>query len=95
MKITISTYNLFVLHGSELLWVSDSNRFKRPPLTNKQTDKDFIVLENLDENLELLYNPRYNQELKEECRKKINLLKQKVDQEVFKLMKSKYALISK
>jgi hypothetical protein len=90
MKIFKTTYDLFCKHGSELLWVSDPIRVPRPNGTNKTTDEEFNVLESLDEYLELFYNDLYSKKLKKKYADKIDLLKPKVEDEVYQLMENKH-----
>lgn len=90
MKITKNTYDLFCKYGSELLWVSDPSRERRPKGTNEKTDEEFIVLERLDESVELFYNDDYGEKLKKEYSNRIGSLKTKVTDEVFLLIENKY-----
>ena len=94
MKISKETYNLFLKHGSECLWINDS-RVRRPKGTTEQTDKAFNILEVLDENMALFYNIRYSKKMKNKFAEIIKKLKPKVTDEVFILIESKYKLSSK
>ncbi|SDR95741.1 hypothetical protein SAMN05216503_1512 [Polaribacter sp. KT25b] len=89
-EITLKEYNLFCKYGSELLWVSDKLRFKRPKDTNKETDEMFILLEKLDQYLEIISLGTYNSELIEQYKNEIVLLKGKVSKEVFEIIRGKY-----
>ncbi len=90
MKISKETYNLFLKYGSELLWLSDPLRERRPKDTNENTDKAFMVLQRLDANMELFHNDNYSQKLKSEFGAIIENLKPEVLDEVFKLIEDKY-----
>ena len=90
MKITKNAYVLFCKYGSERLWVSDPLRERRPKGTNEKTDEEFIVLERLDENMELLHNDNYSERLKKEYADRIESLNTKVTDEVFWLIENKY-----
>lgn len=90
MRINKETYDLFCKHGSELLWVNDSIREPRPKGTNKKTDMEFIVLESLDESMDLYYNDNYSEKFKREYADKIESLKEKVTDEVFRIIEDKY-----
>lgn len=89
-KITIKEYNLFCKYGSELLWVTDTLRYKRPIETNKETDEMFILLKKLDEYLEIISLGTYSLELIELYKNEVVLLKERVSNEVFEKIQEKY-----
>lgn len=62
-KITKEIYDLFCKHGSELLWVEDPLRHKRPLGTNPETDTMFVTLEKVDELLTLIHTKKYSSHL--------------------------------
>ncbi len=90
MKISKETYELFLKHGSELLWVSDPIREPRPRGTNKKTDQEFEVLERLDESMELFHNANYSEKWKNSYASTIENLSSRVTDEVFELIEKKY-----
>ena len=94
-KISIKIYNLFLIYGSELLWVDDSLRYKRPNGTTKETDEMFIFLEKVDHNLEMIATGLYNKKLTNDFINIVNNYKKLISKEVFELMNDKYQGIKK
>ncbi|MEP0266395.1 hypothetical protein [Dokdonia sp.] len=88
--VTKDVYKLFCKYGSQLLWVEDSTRNRRPNGTNEETDKMFVILERVDHNLELLSIDGYSLQLKKEFKTEIEKFKPMIAPEVFKLMSDKY-----
>ena len=89
-KITKTEYDLFCKHGSELLWVSDSLRHKRPKGTSAETDKMFIIIEQVDHRLEMISTGMYSQKMINENVNEIKMLKPNFSEEVFKILNEKY-----
>ncbi len=91
-RITKDIYYLFLKHGSELLWVDDPLRHERPKGTTKETDKMFIILEKIDENLQLFYNGHYSDRMIKGFEAEIEKYKSKLTIEVYEIMVNNYKI---
>ncbi len=89
-KITKEIYDLFCNHGSELLWLEDPLRRKRPLGTTPETDTMFAILEKVDELLELINTKKYSSHLKKKFESELKKLKPTLTSDVFEIMSSKY-----
>jgi hypothetical protein len=87
--INIDIYDLFLEHGSECLWRSDS-RLKRPKNTNETTDKMFYILESIDHNIAMISSGVYSNKMELKFQQEIEVLKPKISKEVLAIIEIKY-----
>lgn len=84
--IDISIYKLFCKYGNELLWLSDPMREPRPKYTTKLTDIQFLTIETIDANFEIIRTGKYSQQLIREMKSEIDGLRHLVTDEVYNLL---------
>ena len=80
---------MFLQHGSECLWRSDS-RVPRPKNTTEETDKMFKLIEAVDYRLEMIYTNSYSKQMIVTYRKEIEELKTMFTPDVFDILNAKY-----
>lgn len=90
-KIDIDIYQLFLQHGNECLWTSDS-RVSRPKGTTEETDKMFDLIEAVDHRFEMIYTGSYSEQMVTTYRIEIEELKSMFTSEVFEILNNKYNL---
>jgi len=90
-KIDIDIYHLFLQHGSECLWTSDS-RVPRPKGTSEETDKMFDLIGAVDHRFEMIYTGSYSEQMVATYRKEIEELNSKFTSDVFEILNNKYNL---
>ena len=90
MKIIAKyVYQLFIKHGFECLWESDS-KVPRPEGTSLETDEMFEVLERVDHRFKMIATGKYSTKMVNNIEREIEELKPKMSKEVFKIMANKY-----
>ena len=88
-KIDINIYQLFLQHGSECLWTSDS-RVSRPKGTTEETDKMFDLIEAVGHRFEMICTGSYSEQMVTTYLKEIEELKSMFTSDVFEILNNKY-----
>ena len=88
-KISLDIYQLFLKHGSECLWTSDS-RVPRPKGTSIETDKMFDIIEAVDHRFQMISAGSYSKDMVTTYSKEIEELRPMLSEDVFDTLKEKY-----